>query len=236
MEKVILITGASGGMGKALTNWFRSKDYRLVLHYHQHPIEIADSSCDTIQADLSQPHEVERLCQDLLEKYGKIDVLINNAGISKSGMSWKYALTDWEHTMAINLTAPFLLSKFLLPTMKANHFGRIINLSSVVAQTGVIGTSAYAASKAGLLGLTKTLAKEVAGTGVTVNALALGYFGVGMIKDVPEQIQEQIIAQVPMQQLGNPDTVCKTIEYLISDETGFVTGQTLNLNGGLFSN
>jgi NAD(P)-dependent dehydrogenase (short-subunit alcohol dehydrogenase family) len=162
-------------------------------------------------------------------------VLINNAGISKSNISWKTTAEEWNQTMAINLNAPFFLSQAVIPSMRSNAFGRIINITSVVAQTGFAGTSAYAASKAGLIGLTKTLSKELAKFQISVNAIALGYFNSGMIEDVPAEVQTELLKQVPMNALGNPEILAKTIEFLISDEAGFVTGQTLNLNGGMYS-
>ena len=193
MDKVILITGASGGMGKELSKWFYSKGYSLALHYHIHPIEIQESSkVKLFQADLTEENQVNELVKGVIDAFGKIDVVINNAGISKSAMSWKTEVLDWKQTLALNLDAPFFMSKAVIPYMRAKKTGRIINVSSIVAQTGFIGTSAYAASKAGLLGLTKTLSKELASSGITVNALALGYFNVGMIEDVPVEMQEEL--------------------------------------------
>jgi len=150
-------------------------------------------------------------------------------------MSWKTDYDAWKETLAINLDAPFLLSKAIIPSMRSNKFGKIINISSVVAQTGAIGTAAYAASKAGLIGLTKTMSKELALNNISVNALALGYFKVGMIDDVPQEMQQAIIETIPKKELGNPSAVCKTIEWLISDEAEYVTGQIINLNGGMYS-
>jgi NAD(P)-dependent dehydrogenase (short-subunit alcohol dehydrogenase family) len=188
-----------------------------------------------IQADLRDAIQIQSAIHAVLEKWNKVDVLINNAGISQSDMSWKTSVNDWNETIQVNLTAPFVLSKLLLPIMKQNGFGRIINISSVVAQTGVIGTSSYTASKAGLLGLTKTLSKEVAKHNITVNALALGYFNRGMIKDVPDEFREEIIESIPKNELGKPRIIAETIHFLMSNDANYLTGQTINLNGGLFS-
>jgi NAD(P)-dependent dehydrogenase (short-subunit alcohol dehydrogenase family) len=184
---------------------------------------------------LTNPESLKSLVDQTIARYGRIDVLINNAGISKSNVSWKTTAEEWYQTIAINLNAPFFLSQAVIPSMRSNSFGRIINITSVVAQTGFVGTSAYAASKAGLIGLTKTLSKELAKFQISVNAIALGYFNTGMIDDVPAEVQAELLKQVPMNTLGNPETLAKTIDFLISDEAGFVTGQTLNLNGGLYS-
>lgn len=235
-KKVILITGASGGMGKQLTDWFMNQNCLLVLQYFQHPLDLQDSdSVLSVKADLRDENQILSLVEKALNKFGRIDVLINNAGISKSSISWKMDFGEWKDTMAINLDAPFLLSKAIIPGMRANNHGRIINISSVVAQAGFVGTSSYAASKAGLLGLTKTLAKELAGNNITVNALALGYFNTGMIDDVPLEIQDSIVDLIPMKKLGDPQTVCKTIEWLISNEAEYITGQVINLNGGMYA-
>ena len=235
-KKVIVITGASGGMGTALTNWLNQHDFNLVLHSHSSQISLPSSdNILLIAGDLREEKTAQELIDRALERFGRIDVVINNAGISRSAMSWKTEFEAWKETMSINLDAPFLVSKAVIPTMRAQKSGSIINISSVVAQTGAIGTAAYAASKAGLIGLTKTLSKELASANINVNALALGYFNTGMIEDVPAELQEEIIKTIPMNRLGDPETVCKTIEWLIADESRYVTGQVINLNGGMFS-
>lgn len=234
-KKVMLITGASGGMGKQLTNWFSKQNYKLVLQYNTRPVELNNSEdIISIQCDLRDESQIQELVKTVLNTFGRVDVLINNAGISKSAMSWKTELEAWKETMAINLDAPFLLSKEVIPGMRSNNSGKIINISSVVAQSGAIGTAAYAASKAGLIGLTKTLSKELAPNGITVNALALGYFNTGMIEDVPLLLRDSIIETIPLKALGEPETVCKTIEWLIADESNYITGQVINLNGGMY--
>ena len=233
-KKVILITGASGGMGTHFTNWFKQQNVNLALHYFEakNTMEASDSIA-YFQADLTNEDEVNRMSEAVISRFGRIDVLINNAGISKSAMSWKTTLEDWNATITVNLTAPFFVSKACVPAMRNAKIGRIINITSVVGQTGQIGTAAYAASKAGLIGLTKTMAKELATNNITVNALALGYFSTGMIADVPQEQQNQIIESIPLKKLGDPAAVCKTVEWLISDEAAYITGQVIELNGGL---
>ena len=235
-QKVMLITGASGAMGLEISAWFASLGYTLALHWNNTPIAIAENeNRKHFQADLTKESEAQELIEKVIAAFGKIDYVINNAGVSYSSMSWKTDASIWRKTMAVNLDAPFYVCKALIPFMRERSFGRIINISSVVAQTGFPGTSAYAASKAGLIGFTKTLAKELANKKITANVLALGYFNVGIIEDVPEDMQQQIISDIPCNRLGNPETVCKAIEFLISKEAAYVTGQTINLNGGLYS-
>jgi len=235
-QKVILITGASGGMGRALSSLFTNEEVKLALQFNRNHVELSESdSVAHFQADLTDENQVSQLIERVISRFGRIDVLINNAGISKSSMSWKTDVSAWKETMDINLNAPFYLSKHVIPHFRAQQSGRIVNITSVVAQTGFIGTSAYAASKAGLIGLTKTLSKELASSGITVNALALGYFNVGMIDDVPMDMQEQIVGTIPANRLGDPKAVFKTIKWLVSEEGDYITGQTINVNGGLYS-
>ena len=234
-KKVILITGATGGLGSAMVKHFEKQDVRLALHtFQQEPFEV---ECEHawFKADLRDENQVKNLLASIHANFGRIDVLINNAGISKNGMSWKLSPVDFNEVIAVNLTAPLLLCQGVIPSMRANNFGRIITISSVVAQTGVPGTVAYAASKAGVLGMTKTIAKELATGAITCNALALGYFDQGMISEVSEEMQQQIISQIPKNRLGGVETVLATIDWLLKDESDYVTGQTISLNGGLFT-
>jgi NAD(P)-dependent dehydrogenase (short-subunit alcohol dehydrogenase family) len=235
MNKTILIIGSSGGLGTELVTFFEQKGYNLALHYLNNPPNTTSENVKCYQADITQESQVEKLITYVMTDFGRIDVVLHNAGVSKNGMSWKTAEADWSETLAVNLTGPFLVSKHVIPHMRAANFGRILFMSSVVAQTGFIGTAAYAASKAGLLGLTKTLAKELANKNITVNALALGYFNVGMIDDVPLDMQKQLKTNIPMGELGNTEQLGALIDYLITDQSNYLTGQTLNLNGGLYS-
>lgn len=233
-RKVVVITGATGGLGRKMVEYFAQFEHiSLVLHTFQaEPYDVPNFH-SWFKADLSDPAQVNTFISTVLINFKKVDVLINNAGITKNGMSWKLSLADFQQVMAVNVQAPFQLIQGFLPAMREQKFGRIITISSVVAQTGVPGTCAYATSKAAVLGLTKTVAKEVAQSGITVNAIALGYFNTGMIETVPQEQQEQIIQTIPMKQLGDPDSIVKTIAWLM--ENDYVTGQTIGLNGGMYS-
>lgn len=234
MQKTILIIGSSGGLGTVLVNYFEKNGYQLALHYFENPPAFEKETTKTYQADITVESEVASLISKVIADFGKVDAVIHNAGVSRNGMSWKIEQSDWNDTLAVNLTGPFLVSKHIIPHMRAANFGRIIFMSSVVAQTGFIGTASYAASKAGLLGLTKTLAKELANKNITVNAIALGYFNAGMINDVPDEMQEQLKANIPVGELGDPLELAQLIKYICSQESSYLTGQTLNLNGGLY--
>lgn len=235
-KKIILITGASGGLGEAMAKYFLQQGHQLILHHNENPIRIEESKLVThVKADLTDERDLKEMFHKIKDIVSQIDVLINNAGISKSSISWKTSSSDWDETIALNLTAPFKVAQYSIPLMRKNNWGRIINITSVVAQTGVIGTSAYAASKAGIIGLTKTLSKELIPFNITTNALALGYFDKGMIRDIPTELKEQIIDTIPAKALGQPSVICKTIEFLLQNEAHYINGQTINLNGGLFS-
>ena len=235
-KKVIVITGATGGLGRQMVSHFEKRDdVQLALHtFEQEPFDV---SCPHawFKADLSNSIQVSSFISSVLANFKRVDIQINNAGITRNGMSWKLSEADFNQVMAVNVTAPFLLIRGFLPVMRENGFGRIVSISSVVAQTGVPGPVAYATSKAALLGMTKTIAKETATSGITINALALGYFDSGMIETVPEEQQRAIIEQIPKKRLGSTDTILTTLDWLISPAADYITGQTISLNGGLYT-
>jgi NAD(P)-dependent dehydrogenase (short-subunit alcohol dehydrogenase family) len=234
-DKVILLTGASGGLGSHIAQHYAKQGYHLALHYFQEEIVVQESeTVQHFQADLRNFQQIEAMVDAIMATFGKIDILINNAGVSRNDVVWKAKKEDWDETIAINLTSPFLLSKLCIPSMRQHNWGRIINVSSVVAQTGFVGTSAYTASKAGLIGLTKTWAKEVARYGITVNDIALGYFNTGMINEVPPNIQDEIKHTIPLHKLGEPQALLRALDYILDNEAAYFTGQTLNLNGGMY--
>lgn len=233
--RTILICGSSGGIGKILSAYFGERDFNLALHYHGNPPEVVPPGAKTYQADIRSEDEIKQMISQINTDFGGVDIVIHNAGISESEISWKASKEKWDDTLAINLSGPFWVTRHVLPYMREKNYGRVIFMSSIVAQTGSIGAAAYGASKAGLLGLTKTLSKEVANKGITVNAIALGYFNTGMIQDVPQEMKDKLLEDIPMSKLGDPQELASLMEYLISDSAAYLTGQTLNLNGGLYS-
>jgi 3-oxoacyl-[acyl-carrier protein] reductase len=242
-RKSILLIGASGGVGLAIARDLANAGYDLALHYFENSTElealaielkVEGANVQLFPGDITKESEVQHLVQAAEKAFGGIDVLINNAGVSQSGMTWKMPLDSWQQSIDVNLTGPFLCIKHVLPGMRERNFGRIISVTSVVAQTGVAGTVAYSASKAGLIGMTKTIAKEVANKNISVNCIALGYFDAGMLYEIPEEMREVIREAIPQKAFGSAATISKSILYLSSEDAGYVTGQTLNLNGGLY--
>ena len=237
MSKTILLNGATGGLGGIIANFLAKEGHRLILTGRN---ELAETlplgeNITFVPCDVCVESDIIRLVKETESQFGKIDVLINAAGVSGSGMSWKLSADSWNEALSVNLTSPFLFIREVLPGMRSRNFGRIINLSSVVAFKGVPGTAAYAASKAGLDGLTRAVAVENAQKGITVNNLALGYFDAGMLYDIPEDIREQIRQSIPMNEFGNPNNITSLIRWIISDESNYFTGQTVQINGGLYS-
>lgn len=243
-QPVLLLTGASGGVGRSLLKGLCEVGYVLALHYNEHFEELAEiiendrpkTHIALFKADLTNEAQVAEMIEGVIAEFGRIDVLVNNAGIGPSALSWKQDLAQWNATLATNLTAPMLVCKHALPHMRVQEFGRIINISSVVAHIGMPGTTAYAASKAGLEGYTRSLAKEVIAKNITANILAYGYMDAGMIDVLNEDMKAVVRAMIPAGKFGPTDDILSAILYLASEKSTYVTGQTLHINGGLFMN
>jgi len=242
-DKNVLIIGASGGLGKHLTIGLANAGFNLALHYNENrenldktlsEIKNSKLKLKTYRADITNENEIEEMIKNVKQDFNSIDVLINNAGLSLNGMSWKLGLEDWNKVISVNLTGPFLCTKHVLPLMRENNWGRIIYMSSVVSQIGVPGTAAYAATKAGLNGLCKTISKEIIKSNITANVISLGYFEAGLLYQIPEDIRNQIKDSIPKKEFGNPNDVVECILYLCSENSGYITGQTININGGLY--
>lgn len=187
-----------------------------------------------VTCDISDAPAVSTMINTILKRFIKVDILINNAGISIDALTINYNIDAWERVIKVNLSGAFLCSKYCLSSMIDQKWGRIINISSVAGLTGISGTPAYSASKAGLIGLTKTLAKEVGRKGITVNCLALGYIeGGGLFDTVREELLEETLAQIPIGRWGQLEDVTSVIKFLLSEDASYITGQTIGVNGGL---
>lgn len=187
-----------------------------------------------VQANVDDFEQVNRMRDEVVKELGKIDILVNNAGIARDKSFVKMTPQMWSDVLSVNLDGPFYCTKAVIEGMIERKYGRIVNISSVIGRMGNFGQSNYAASKAGLIGLTKTLAKEFAAKGITVNAIAPGYIGTDMVRSVPKEILDKIIAQIPLGRLGEPSEVAGAVAYLVSEDADYITGQVIDINGGLY--
>jgi NAD(P)-dependent dehydrogenase (short-subunit alcohol dehydrogenase family) len=226
---MIIITGITGGIGNYLFNTLYQKGEKVIGTYHINKPE-GKVYENTIQLDITDFDRVEKFITSIRSQLKNI-TLINCAGVSQNSFAHKADMDEWSQVINVNLNGTFHLIRAVLPVMREQNFGRIINLSSVVSQTGVMGTSAYAASKAGINGMIKSIALENAQKGITINNINLGYFKVGMINTVPKEIQEKIKQKIAFNEFGDPQNIFNTIQYI--RETSYLTGSCIDLNGGL---
>lgn len=241
MEKrVVLITGASGGLGKAIIPVLHEKGYFLALQADTRTEDLRSyidqlnlNNCTVYQIRLSDERSCNELVQNVLKDHGSISYLLNNAGINRSASAHKLSVDNWNDVIQLNLTIPFMLSQLVSLGMIETGFGRIVHISSVVGKIPVAGTAAYAASKAGLMGLARAQAADWAKFGITVNCVAPGYLDKGMIEQVPERMLDQLKESIPARKLGDAAGLGSLVAYLFSDEANYVNGQTIGMNGGL---
>ncbi len=240
---VVVVTGGSGGLGAPICRFMASRGASVAVLYHsnkQGAEELVGAlrgqgrKAQAFQVDVVLRESVDAAVGAIVSAFGTVDVLINCAGISRSAVTWKAGEEDWASSLDINLTGAFHCMRAVLPIMREKGKGRIVNISSVVGQIGVPGTAAYAASKAGISGLTRATAAEVARRGITVNAVACGYFDAGIIADLPQDKLEKLLDTIPVGRLGRPEELCGTIGFLCTEEASYITGQTINVNGGLY--
>lgn len=240
-DRVVLITGASGGLGLSLVAGLHEAGYKnIACQYRSRFGELANLIGElgippekhTFCADLTDEECVKQLGEDVFDALGNPWAIINIAGSSSNSMSWKLSLEDYRKVIDNNLTSTFLTCRQFIPGMREQGSGRIINISSVVAHSGVPGASHYCAAKAGIEGFTRAISLELAPKNVTANALALGYFDTGIIDQVPQNMQEIIKNSTPVKRFGKTDEFVGIVRYLLSDASAFMTGEVLNINGG----
>ncbi|MEE9334014.1 MAG: beta-ketoacyl-ACP reductase [Granulosicoccaceae bacterium] len=243
MSRVALVTGGTSGLGSAIATRL-ANNYRVIVNYlpsleAQAKLWQAEHAkigqqIDTIAADISDAASCEQMANELLIKYGSIDVLINNAGITRDATLRKMPAADWQAVINTNLSGLFYVTQPLLNTMIKNGFGRIVNISSVNAQRGQFGQTNYSAAKAGVHGFTKALAQEVATKGITVNTISPGFIDTDMVAAIPDEQREQIITDIPVGRVGNPNDIARAVEFLVADDADYITGSELSVNGGIF--
>jgi NAD(P)-dependent dehydrogenase (short-subunit alcohol dehydrogenase family) len=226
---MILITGITGGIGNFLFHKFKAANEPVIGTFYLNKPQ-GDIYKNTFQLNITDYNQVEQFINSIKSELKDI-TLINCAGVSNNSFTHKADVKEWTEVINVNLTGTFHLIRATLPVMREQNFGRIINLSSIVAQSGVIGTSAYAASKAGLNGMIKSVALGNAQKGITINNINLGYFNVGMINTVPQEIQEKIKSKIAYNSFGEPENIFNTVQYI--RQTPYLTGSCIDLNGGL---
>ena len=240
--RIALVTGASQGIGRACALALAKAGATVALAARNEEklsavaaeIEAAGGKAATFALDVSDEASIKAGAKAILERYGKVEILVNNAGITRDGLVLRMKRADWDDVLSTNLTGAFLLTQALLSAMLKNRWGRIINISSVVGRTGQAGQVNYAAAKAGLIGMTRALAREVASRGVTVNAVAPGYIETPMTAMLDEKQTTAMMATIPLGRAGTDSDIASAVVYLASEGAGYVTGHVLDVNGGMF--
>ena len=238
MSRIVLITGATTGIGAATAVAFQKNGYKVAVNYNRNDEQAQTFSGETripaykwdvrdAEACLNGIHKIE-------QELGSIEILVNNAGIIRDKTIHKMAVEDWTDVISTNLNSCFNMSRAVVTSMKEKKFGRIINISSVNGLAGQFGQTNYAATKAGIIGFTKSLALETARSGITVNAVAPGYAQTAMMENIPEDVLKKIVDKVPVGRLATPEEIARAILFLADDESAFITGETLSVNGGLY--
>ncbi len=236
--KKALVTGASGGLGGAIARALHGQGAHVGLSGTKVPAleDLAAALGErayVLPADLADPATGDKLIADADKAMGQVDILVNNAGLTRDMIAIRLGDEDWQKVLDVNLTAGFRLARAVLRTMLRRRWGRIIGIGSVVAQTGNPGQANYAAAKAGMIGMSKALAAEVASRNITVNVIAPGFMETAMTDKLTDAIKERLLDHIPMKRMGQPADVAAAVVYLASEEAGYVTGQTLHVNGGM---
>ncbi len=243
-SRVVVITGGSRGIGRCVALKFAEEAARIVL-VHYDPDESAAQEtlallkekgvqAEAHKVDVSVRQEVEELFGDILERYGRVDVLVNNAGITRDTLLMRMGEKDWDAVLNVNLKSVFNCTQAVIRAMIKQRSGCIVSMSSVVGQIGNVGQANYSASKAGIMGFTKTVAREVAARGIRVNAVAPGFIDTEMTAALPEKVRQKFLEQIPLGRMGRPEEVAEVVYWLCSDSASYLTGQVIHVNGGLY--
>jgi 3-oxoacyl-[acyl-carrier protein] reductase len=240
--RVALVTGASRGIGEAIARRLAAEGGRVIaaartvedLARVVGSIGEAGGKASALRLDLADPASIEDGVKAALSEHGQVDVLVNNAGVTEDNLILRMSREAWDRVLATNLTGVFLLTQAVVKSMVRKRYGRIVNVTSVVGLMGNPGQANYAASKAGLIGLTKTIARELASRNITCNAVAPGFIATAMTNKMTEEARSSLTAEIPLARLGTPDDVAAAVAYLAGEEAAYVTGHVLNVSGGLY--
>jgi len=241
-EKIALVTGAAQGIGKAIA---------LLLARHGADVIVSDINLEkaeetskeiegmgrrtlALKVNVADPGDVERMVETIIEKFSRIDILVNNAGITRDRLILRMSVEDWDAVLDVNLKGTFNCTKSVIRHMSRQKSGKIVNIASVVGMMGNAGQANYAASKAGVIGFTKTIAREFAQRGININVIAPGYIQTPMTEVLPEKAKEELKKLIPMGRLGQPEDVAQAVLFLVSEASSYMTGQILNVNGGIY--
>lgn len=242
LGKVALVTGAAQGIGKAIALLLAEKGADVVvsdINFEKaqetaREIEEKGRKSMALKVNVADPDEVEKMVEAIIEKFSRIDILVNNAGITRDKLLLRMSSEDWDAVLDVNLKGVFNCTKSVIKYMSKQRSGKIVNIASVVGLMGNVGQANYAASKAGVIGFTKTVAREFAQRGININAIAPGYIQTPMTEVLPEKVKEELMRLIPMGRLGQPEDVAQAVLFLVSEASNYVTGQVLNVNGGIY--
>ena len=243
-DKIAMVTGASRGIGAAIAKRLASEGAKVAINYNsskEQALQVLSAVQEVsegmlVQGDVSVQADAEKVLSQVIENWGKIDILVNNAGINRDKLLMRMDASDWDDVMNVNLRGTFLCTKLVLPYLIKQRQGNIVNVSSVVGLSGNPGQVNYAASKAGLIGFTKALAREVASRNITVNALAPGFIASGgMVDELSSDAKETILKKIPMGRFGTVDEVAECCLFLCSDQSSYITGQVITMDGGMIA-
>jgi 3-oxoacyl-[acyl-carrier protein] reductase len=241
-DRIAVVTGASRGIGRSIALALAAKGAVIVA------VDMDQTATDAVVAELQAagtkalavvgnvtvPADVERMIEAATEAFGRVDILVNNAGITRDGLLMRMKDEDWDAVLNVNLKGAFLCTRAAFKVMSKQRYGRIINIASVVGQMGNAGQANYCASKAGLIGLTKSNARELAKRSITVNAVAPGFIATAMTDALSEKVRDELITQIPLERLGSADDIANAVVFLASEQSGYITGHVLSVNGGMY--